>query len=167
MKIITPFAGASLALLALIGSGCGEPPQTMDAPSAASPHGAMQLSGEEARVAGTILLEGAQFDAPTGTLFANVRLKGQKAPWLSRMYPLTNAPLATSATGAKILPFELRSRDPNGQTFNLNGQHVAPSECEVYICYKPDRFVESETLADALARFESGKTDYELTLKLP
>jgi hypothetical protein len=100
-------------------------------------------------------------------VFVSVRLKGQPAPWLSRKYPLQGASLQSNSAGARSLPFELRSRDPNGQTFNLNGQHVAPSECEVHVCYKAEGFVESATLAEAIALFESGKSDYELTLKLP
>ena len=167
MKIKTQLGSVSLALFALVGSGCGEPPQPVDAPVAHSPHGAMGNSVEEARIQGTVKLEGEQFTEPTGTLYVNVRLKGQKAPWLSRMYPLAGTQLETSASGVRSLAFELRSRDPENQTFNLNGQHVAPSECEVYVCYKADRFVESATLVDAVALFESGKSDYELTLKLP
>lgn len=175
MKINKLSLVAIFALLALQVAGCGEPPQPVDAPQAASKGGmpaghppmAANDTGEEARVSGTIVFEGSAFDNPTGTLFVSVRLKGMKAPWLSRKYPLTGAKLVTDAAGGQSMAFDLRSRDPNGETFNLNGQHVAPSECEVYACYKTDGTVESKTLADAMAVFQSGKSDYTLTLKLP
>ncbi len=116
--------------------------------------------------------EGAQFDAPTGTLYVNVRVKGSKPPWLSRKYSLESLVLAKDAAGVKSMPFDLRANDPTPGvgTFNSNpGQITAPAdiELELYVCYKATPDAGSKTLADATAVFTAGKSDYDLTLKLP
>jgi hypothetical protein len=167
MKLKTLLTCVALALFALQFSGCGQPPQPVDVPKAGSPHGGMAPSQEEARVAGTIVFEGAGFTDAQNSLFVSVRPKGGRAPWLSRKYPLSTTPLVDAGDGTKTLAFELRSRDPSGQTANLNGLHSAPVECEVYVCYKKGLTADDDTLSDALARFESGKSDYVLTLHLP
>lgn len=180
MKIRILLCAALAAFLALHLGGCSKSPEPVEAPptapSAAKPAGHPALpaaeNGAEARVAGTIRLEGAQFDAPTGTLFVNVRVKGTKPPWLSHKYSMESVVLSKDASGAKSMPFELRANDPTPMTgtFNSNpGQITAPPdiELELYACYKATPDAGSKTLADAAAVFTAGKLDYELTLKLP
>lgn len=180
MKIRILQCAALSAFFALQLGGCSKSPEPVEtpapAPSAAKPAGHPVLpaaeNGAEARVSGTIHFEGAQFDAPTGTLYVNVRQKGQKGPWLSRKYSMESIVLAKDSSGAKSMPFELRGNDPTPLTgtFNTNpGQISAPPdvELELYACYKATPDAGSKTLADATEVFTAGKSDYILTLKLP
>ncbi len=169
MKIRSLLLAAIPALFVLQLAGCGDSPKPIDGPAPANtvqppPPG---KPGEEARLSGSIVLEGAQFDAPKGTLWVSVRPKGMKAPWLSRKYPLENANFTKTASGAKSLSFLLSSRDPAAETFNSSGAHSAPVECEVYACYKLGGTVDLPTLASDQADYQAGKSDYLLTLKLP
>jgi hypothetical protein len=157
MKIRTLFLAAIPAFLALQLSGCGDSPQPVDAP----PPAASKAEG----VSGTIVLEGAQFDAPTGTLFVSVRPKGGRMPWLSRKYEIAGVELAKSAAGSKSLPFALSPND--GKSFNSSAGQTPSVECEVCASYKETGDALSKTLVDAVAAYQPGKTDYVLTLKLP
>lgn len=156
MKIRNLILVLTLALTPFV--GCSDPPQPVPPAPAASARTA----------AGSIALEGEKFDAPDTTVFVSVRPKGQKAPWLSRKYPM-QSPQITGAAGKKVLAFELRASDPNRETFNSNGMTEAPAgiELELYVCVKEGGFVDSPTLTDASAPFVQGKTDYAMTVKMP
>ena len=165
MKIRTLLLAAIPVFATIQLVSCGDSPQPIEGSSQPAP--APAKSSEEARVSGSVVLEGAQFDAPKGTLWVSVRPKGMKAPWLSRKYPLENAQFTKTASGAKSLSFLLSSRDPAAETFNSSGSHTAPVECEVHACYKMGGTVDFPTLVEDTASFQSGKSDYLLTLKLP
>jgi hypothetical protein len=184
MKIRTLLSAAIPALLALQLGSCSESPQPVEtpksstAPASASgnlppghpmPGATAEPSANEAKLAGTIVLDGEKFSGGETTVFVSVRPKGQKAPWLSRKYPMQSPQIAKNAAGAKVLSFELRSADPKKETFNSNAMNDAPAgiELELYACVKAGGFVDSPTLCDAAAPFEKGKLDYALTLKLP
>jgi hypothetical protein len=167
---------SALAVLPL--AGCGDPPQPVESLSSSAsqlppghplPAGSVQPTADETKLAGTIALEGDKFDAPETTVFVNVRAKGQKAPWLSRKYTMQASQIAKSDAGARVLTFELRSADPQMETFNLNGMHDAPEgiELELHACVKSGGFVDVPTLCEVVAPFEKGKLDYALTLKMP
>lgn len=148
---------SALALVAF--ASCSQSPQPVDAP-AGNPAAPAELG-----VAGTIVFEGAAFDAPTGTLFVSIRPKGIKMPWLSRKYDIAGDAAPKSESGAKILPFALSPNDHI--TFNASPGQTPSVECEICAAYKENGDAMSKTLVQALAPYQPGKTDYTLTLKLP
>ncbi|MEO6710266.1 MAG: hypothetical protein ABI054_12275 [Planctomycetota bacterium] len=158
MKIRSALLAAIPVLLALQLVGCGDSPKPIDAPAPSAP-AAMAVSG-------SVLLEGAQFEAPKGTLWVSVRPKGQKAPWLSRKYPLDGATLEKTPQGSSRLSFELDPKLPQAVMFNSAPGQAPSVECEVYACYKLGTTVDVPTIADAAAPYVGGKNDYVLTLKL-
>ena len=168
------------ALLVAQFAACSDPPQPVNVPTAqpkpSTPPGHAELAqgatGDEARLAGTIVFEGAQFDNHQGSVFVSVRVKGTRPPWLARIYPLAEVTFTKNDAGQKTLPFDLRANDPTPHTgtFNSNPGVISPpagTELELYVCLKPDRDAGSKTLADAVAVFENGKSDYLLKLTLP
>ncbi|HTF90815.1 MAG TPA: hypothetical protein VK843_20510 [Planctomycetota bacterium] len=162
MKIRSALTAAVPLFLALQLAGCGDSPQPIDAPATQAPQ-----APSAAGVKGTVILEGAQFEAPTGTLFVSVRPKGIKAPWMSRKYPLEGATFEKTPEGAKRLSFELDPKLPQAVMFNSAPGQAPSVECEVYACYKLGATVDVPTVADAAAPYVGGKSDYVLTLKLP
>lgn len=146
-------------LCALQFTGCGDPPQPIDTPKG-SPHETQAYD-----VAGKVVFEGPEFDAPTGTLFVSVRPKGTRMPWLSQKYGLGSGAITKGADGVKSLAFALDPTKPS--TFNSSPGQNPSVECEIAASYKENADALSTTRAEAVVPYEAGKRDYVLTLKLP
>ena len=164
MKIRSLLLAAIPALFALQLTGCGDPPQPVETPKPA-PKLEPKPVADPARVSGTIVFEGAAFDAPTGTLYVSVYPKGSPMPLFSHQYLLQGDVFQKSAAGAKSLTFDVGAQNFIGQ--GAKPTEAPPVECDVRAKYKESVDVMSKTLAEATAVYQAGKSDYVLTLKLP